>query len=213
MKKCLFFILAGLLFASCKETAIGETEFYFDSPQPINDSELSTIPSKYRGQYYQANQTTLCITDSIIFKESTIAYHKSRIDSVGTLKNGKFTTNDNRETFIAEQKGDSIYLKMFRDTLFSFSSRQKAKRINGQIVLSYKDSISWYIKILSLEKDSLKIKSLMTRNDYTKLKTLVTNIKINSDTSIVNINPTRREFRKILKTKDLGYDMKYKKVK
>ncbi|RWX00497.1 hypothetical protein [Flavobacterium cerinum] len=213
MKKCLLFILTGFLFASCKETAKGETDFFFDNPQPINDSELSTIPTKYRGQYNQENQTTLYITDYIIFKESTMAYHKSGIDSIGTLKNGKFTTNDNSETFTAEQKGDSVYLKMFRDTLFSFSPRQKAKHINGQIVLSYKDSISWYIKILSLEKDSLKIKFLMSRNDYTKLKPLVTNIKINSDTTIVNINPTRREFRKILKTKDLGYDMKYKKVK
>lgn len=215
MKKCFVFILSGLLFISCKENAItGETEFLFDDPQPINDSELSSIPVKFRGEYEKGNGKMLHITDSTIFQDQTVAYHKSGIDSIGTLKNGKFTARDNHETLYAEQKGDSVYFKgIFRDTIFSFSPIQRAKRVNGQLVLSYKDSVSWHIKIVAFEKDSLKIKSLMTREDYIKIQPLIKNSTTNSDTTIVNMKPTRKEFTKILKLKDFSHEMKFKKMK
>lgn len=52
MKKHLFFVICVIVLISCREkTPVGETEFYFDNSQPINDSELTSIPSKFIGNY------------------------------------------------------------------------------------------------------------------------------------------------------------------
>lgn len=139
-------------------------------------------------------------------------YPKSIIDSLGVLKNGKLTTNDTYEVLDAEIVGDSLYIKgIFGDTIFSFSPNKKAKRINGNLVISHKDSVYWGMNIISLKKDSLIIKYLSDKEDYNKIKSLVKNIEINDDTTVVRINPTRREFGRILKIKKFGWEQGYKK--
>lgn len=136
------------------------------------------------------------------------------IDSFGVFKNGKLTTNDTHEVLAAEIKGDSIYIiGIFVDTIFKFSPVHKMKRINGNLVVSSKDSIFWRANIISLTKDSLKIKYLTDKEDYNQIKPLVKNIKTNEDTTVVKINPTRREFARILKIKKFGWEQGYKRIK
>lgn len=212
MKK-LAIIIVIFSFLSCnKEIADGpiETYFYFESPQPVNDSELSSLPSKFRGKYF-IDDIELTITDKEIyhtyFEDGKIS--KSSLDSLKNIieyKNNKLIWLDDNEKLVydTEEEKDSIYYFRKRlDTVFSFSERQKAKRINGQLVLSTRDSVFWNVKILSLEKDSLKWKYFCCKTDYELLKPMVKDITINTDTSIVNIKPVRREFAKILSLKSL----------
>lgn len=214
MKKYLFLGLIGLVLYSCKETAKGETEFYFDNPQPINDSELNSIPSKFIGEYSNGENEVLIVSQAAIYKQFNAVYPKAMIDSLGTFKNGKIKANDTHEIFDAKIIGDSVYISgILGDTIFKFSPTQKAKRINGDLVISHKDSLFWKTNIITLRKDSLKIKFLSDREDYSQIKPLVKSIKINEDTTVVRINPTRREFGRILKIKKFGWEQGYKKVK
>jgi hypothetical protein len=221
MKKLIVITAIFSLF-SCKEHIAEETDgtaFYFDSPQPVNDSELSSLPSKFRGKY-QINDAELTITDKNIYysylEDGKLA--KSDLDSlkdVISYKGNKLVWTEGKRYIVYDVKDeqDSIYYFRTRlDTVFNFSDRQKAKRINGQLVLSTKDSIFWEVKMLSLEKDSLKWKYFSYKTDYELLKPIVKDIIINADTTVIHVKPSRREFSKILSLKTLSLN-KYKKIK
>ena len=201
---------------SCRDVqAEGGSVFYFDNPQPVNDSELSELPSGFRGTYNAGDRQRLVISDKIIYNETDFSETmlKSELDSVGGIyKNGKFML-DGQMYSAVEQKDSLLLTGVLKDTIFMLSLTQKAKRINGQLVLSTKDSVFWKVNIVSLQKDSLKIRHLSTPDDYIAIKSLVKNLKSTADTSVVNINPTRAEFRKILKIKKLGWEKGYKKIR
>lgn len=222
MKK-LIIITVIFSFLSCgKKIEEGpiETFFYFESPQPVNDSELRSLPSKFRGKYFINDDIELTITDKEIyhtyFEDGRLA--KSSLDSLKDVvkyNNNKLIWLDDNKRLVydAKEEKDSIYYFRKRlDTVFSFSERQKAKRINGQLVLSTRDSVFWDVKILSLEKDSLKWKYFCCKTDYEVLKPIVKDITVNADTSVVHIKPMRREFRKILSLNTLASN-KYIKIK
>lgn len=98
------------------------------------------------------------------------------------------------------------------DTIFRFSYNQKAKRIDGQLVLSERDSVFWKIKMITLEKNILKIKDIYLPEDLKKLDS-VTVIKGRMlDSTSYFIKPTRREFKNILKIKHFGTHQEYRKV-
>ena len=222
MKKIIIAIISLILF-SCKETKTEEmvsAYFYFDSPQPVNDSELSSFPTKFRGVYvyedmqmhiekefiyngyreeWKVAKTTLdSMKDIITYKEG------NRV----VIKEGKYLVE-----YKMKDEGDSLYLYRWRnDTVFRFSPTQKAKRVNGQLVLSTKDSIYWQVRMLSIKKDTLNWKYLTSSQDYIALKPIVKNMSINADTSQVYMKPTRKEFTKILLLDSLTVT-KYKKIK
>jgi len=192
--------------------------FFFENPQPIDDSELNSFPSKFRGLYMSSDSTFLRIDDNGIFQEycSKFRVPRQKLDSLKSeydLINGKLITKDRKETFDILKKGDSIELSQRdTDTLFRLSYNQKLKRINGQLVLSTRDSVFWNIKTISLENDVLKIKNIYLPEDLRKLDS-VTAIKSKMlDSLSYLIKPTKKEFKNILKIKKLGYDQEYAKV-
>lgn len=129
------------------------------------------------------------------------------------LVDGELITKDTKEKFDVFKKGDSIELvKKSIDTLFRLSYNQKIKRIDGHLVLSIRDSVFWKIEIVSLEKNVLKFKNIYSPEDLKKLDS-VTDIKGKMlDSLSYLIKPTRKEFKNILKTKNLGDDRQYTKV-
>lgn len=206
-----------LVLVSCKETVLTDSSFYFDSPQPVNDSELTAIPAKFRGVYLD-DETTLQIMEKGIFRDTPFetTLHKAELDSIEgryNLKEGKLTTHNPDRVYNAVTIGDSIHLSTItRDTLFIFSPRQKAKRLHGQIVLSTKDSTFWKVNILKLEEYTLKWKYFNDQEDYSKLSKLIKDLEANDDTTFVHVRPTRKEFIRLLNNRELGLEEKYKKL-
>lgn len=208
---------------SCKHS---ETEaipdgnnFYFENPQPINDSELSFFPNKFKGIYMSEDSLFLNITNNIIFSETVykFRFHKTQLDSLNEyfdVVDGKHVSKDKKEIFNSKKVGDSIeFASKNIDTIFKFSDSQKAKRINGDLILNEKDSIYWKVKLISLNKNTLTIKQLYSDDD---LKTMDSLTKINSkkiDSLTYIISPSRSEFKKFSKIKNFGYDSKFVKIK
>jgi hypothetical protein len=219
MKKLTYVFLSLIVFTSCKERVATESIVYFDTPQPVNDSELKSFPSKFLGQYVDEHNNTLVILDDLIVMESlyTNAIHKSELDSIKepySLKNGKLILHKSNQVYTVTEHKDSIYLSQIsKDTLFAFSPSQKAKRINGHVVLNYKDSTFWNINLLSIEKDSLRWKYIGNKSDYTNLKQVVKDIEASDDTTFIHVRPNRKEFKKMLALKNYGIDIKYLKKK
>jgi hypothetical protein len=220
MKK--YFLILGLLFVvSCKKAdAPAEEGFamYFEKPQPINDSELSKIPNKFRGVFMNTDSVYINIKENVILRESYSKYrfHKNEVDSIKgafDLVGNKYISKFNKDIFNYRYLGDTIEFSNKQiDTFFIFSNTQKAKRIDGQLVLNYKDSIFWKIKLMSLEKNILKIKYISSEEDLKRIDSIV---KVKSkmiDSSSFVLKPSRGEFKKIINLKHLGEDREFKKT-
>lgn len=221
MKKYLILLITILFFASCKERAaehpIGNT-YYYQEPQPINDSELNSIPNKFIGLYVNDDSTYLNVSRKLITNESFFKFriHKNSLDSLSKelIKvNGKYKFK-NETTFLEDKIiGDSIEFSQKQiDTFFIFSDKQKVKRINGKLVLSEKDSIYWQTKLVYLGKNELVIKYLYSDDDLRKMDS-ITKIKSKQlDSTTYLISPSRSEFKRFFEIKNFGYKSKYKKI-
>lgn len=220
MKKLALVFVLSVLMVSCKQSQVPAdgNNFYFENPQPINDSELSAIPNKYKGIYMSEDSLFLNISNTMIFseKENKFRFHKNEIDSLKQyfdVVNGKYISKDRKEIFNSKKVGDSIeFSSKDIDTIFKFSDTQKAKRINGYLVLNQKDSIYWKVKMISLNKSTLTIKQLYSDDDLKRMDSITkTHSKMLDSTSFV-IYPKRSEFKEFLKLKKFGFDQEYQKI-
>lgn len=220
MKK--YFFLLGLLFViSCKraEAEPFGLSFYFENPQPINDSELSKFPSKFRGVFMSSDSVYIDIKENIILQEyiNKFRFHKKGFDSIKNafdLVGNQYVSKYNKDVFNYRYLGDTVEFSNKQiDTFFIFSDVQKAKRINGQLVLNYKDSMYWDIKAINLEKNMLKIKHIYSEEDLKRIDSLTKVKSTMIDSSSFLLKPSRNEFKRILNLKMLGETREYKKVK
>jgi hypothetical protein len=219
MKK--YFLILGLLFVvSCKraEAEPFGFSFYFEKTQPINDSELSKLSSKFRGVFMNSDSVYLNITEKMILREyyNKSRFHKKELDSIMEgfdLVGAQYISKLNKEVYDYKYVGDSVEFSNKQiDTFFIFSDKQRAKRIEGQLILNYKDSIYWKVKAICLEKNMLKIKYIYSEEDlkrmdsFTKIKSAII------DSSSFIICPSRNEFKQILNLKNLGNEQEYSRV-
>jgi hypothetical protein len=225
MKKIFVILIVIIVSSSCKKAdaaaePYGSFTFYFENPQPINDSELNGVPSKFKGIYIASDSTFLRIEEDRILREYIFKFKVQRkemdslkLKSEYDLIDGKLITKDTKDKFDIKVVGDSIELSQKNtDTLFRLSYNQKVKRIDGQLVLSTRDSIFWKVEIVSLEKNIVTFKKLYLPEDLNKLDS-VTFIKGKMlDSLCYLIQPTRKEFKNILQIKNLGDDRDYIKV-
>jgi PBP1b-binding outer membrane lipoprotein LpoB len=221
MKKYILLLFFIILFSSCKQAETLPADSFslcFENPQPINDSELNSIPNKFLGVYMNSDSIFLKIQENIIFLESHNKFriHEKYLDSLKDgfkIINDKFYLKDNDKTFESKKIGDSIELtEKFIDTIFIFSKSNKAKRISGNLVLNQKDSIYWKVKLISLNKNSLKIKQLYSDSDLKRLDSITKFHSKMIDSTSFLIKPSRGEFKKIVKLKNLGFDQIYDKI-
>lgn len=206
---------------SCKQSEVPAdgNNFYFENLQPINDSELSSFPSKFRGIYMSEDSLFLNITNNMIFseREYKFRFHKNQLDSLNEyfdVIDGKYISKYKNEIFNSKKVGDSIdFVSKNIDTLFFFSETKKAKRINGDLILNEKESNYWKVKLLSLNKKTLNVKVLCSDDDLKKIDSIT---KIHSkkiDSLSYIISPSRSEFKRFSKIKNFGFDSKFLKVK
>ncbi|MEO0037710.1 MAG: hypothetical protein RIQ59_921 [Bacteroidota bacterium] len=220
MKKIIVLFILSVLIFSCKksEAVPFGYNFYFEAPQPINDSELSAFPNKFKGIYINSDSTCLNITDNVIFYESEtkFRFHKKQIDSLKQyfdIVDGKYISKNTNEIFRFCKVGDSVEFKSKNiDTIFKFSDSQKAKRINGCLVLSERDSIYWRVKLICLNKKTITIKQLFSEDDLKRIDSITKiHSKLIDSTSFI-ITPMRIEFARFFKLKKLGFDQIYIKI-
>ena len=195
---------------SCKDVSAVEpfgNTYYFESPQPINDSELNSIPNKYLGIFMNSDSSYLHIKNNIILTEKKYTFYvnKMHLDSLKDdfeIINGKFISKISKEIYNYRELKDSIQLtNKDIDTFFIFSNSQKAKRINGHLILNEKDSIFWTVKFLSLNKKNLKITHIFSDDDLKKMDSITKNKSVMIDSSSFIFKPSRREFSKFINLK------------
>jgi hypothetical protein len=222
MKKIILLVVLGILSFSCKKIRMRPCPdcfiFYFENPQPENDSEMDHFPNRFRGLYKDKDSAFLRIEEDRIIYQYFWKYkiHKIEFDSIKQefeIIGNQVLNKASNEKSLIKVKGDSVeFTKIAIDTFFRLSYYQKLKRIDGQLVLSTKDSIFWKTQFLSLKNNTLKIKEIYLPGDLKKLDS-VTVIKGKMlDSMSYLIKPTRREFKSMLKIKNFGMDKEYIKI-
>lgn len=220
MRALFITILLILFLTSCKDKAAEPpVAFYFSGPQPQGDSEISRIPSKYTGNYRIGDNGILHIEKNVIWNEYPRQTEISRaeFDSLKAecqFRNGAWIMKDTGMQFRVTQR-DSIFLVNYKytDTSFILGPDTKAKRIHGSLVISEKDSIVWNVHLLQKSHDTLYLRGFYYKDDYSMLKQIVKNVKANADTTIVTLNPTRKEFISILRNSKKLEGQSYKRIK
>jgi hypothetical protein len=216
-----YFLILGLLFVvSCKRAEAEPLglSFYFEKTQPINDSELAKLPSKFRGVFMNSDSVYLNITEKMILREyyNKFRFHKNELDSIKDgfdLVGAQYISKLDKEIYDYKYVGDSVEFSNKQiDTFFIFSDKQKAKRIDGQLILNYKDSIYWKVKAIRLEKNMLKIKYIYSEEDLKRMDSLTKIKSVIIDSSSFIICPSRNEFKQILNLKNLGKEQEYMRV-
>ncbi|MEO7976361.1 hypothetical protein [Flavobacterium sp.] len=220
MKKVILILAIITCIVSCKkaDACVDCLTFNFENPQPDNDSELDRFPNKFRGLYRNQDSVFIRIEEDRIIREqfdrNTI--HKLALDSLNGeyyIIDGILTMKNTKDKYDMKPKGDSIELiQKFTDTLFRFSYNEKAKRIDGQLVLSTRDSVFWHVEFVSLTKNKIKFRNIYYTEDLQSLDSLTTIKSKMLDSLSYLIRPTRSEFKKILKIKKLGSDQEYLKI-
>lgn len=222
MKRLFVFLALSPFLFSCKRTndLPIEENFFFEQPQPVNDSELNKFPSKFLGKYVDKDSMYFEIQKTIMLSGSDhkVKFHKKEMDSLAKMglsySAGRVTEMETGKSYTTTVVGDSIMVDFkYRDTIFQFSNSQKAKRINGCLVLSYKDSIYWRVKYLSLDKGRLSIKTLAFDTDIQKLDSITKIKSVKLDSATYVFTPSRHEFSRILKCRTLGYESVYDLLK
>jgi len=222
VRKIILIVAITISFVSCKKVRIRPCPdcfiFYFENPQPENDRELDHFPLRYTGLYINKDSSFLRIKeDRMIFKYfGTYRIHKTEFDSIKEeflIVGNEATNKTTQEKSFIYVKGDSIEFKeTFLDTFFRLSYYNKLKRIDGQLVVSKKDSIFWTTEIMSLNNKTLKIKEIYLPGDLKKIDS-ITEIKGEKiDSMSYLLKPTRTEFKRILKIKKLGINQEYIKI-
>jgi len=221
MKKIVVLVVVSFMLFSCKDKVAESPDgytFYFNNPQPINDSELTSIPNKFIGEYVNSDSVVIKITKNAITSEnlSKFKFPKNQIDSLKTefnFANGKYISKINNTVFDYKMVGDSAeFASKEIDTVFIFSASQKAKRINEFLILNEKNEKYWQVRLVNLKKNKLEIKYLYAEKDLIRMDSIT---KIHSktiDSTTFIINPTRREFAKFLQLKNFGYQQVYTKT-
>jgi len=83
MKKHFLFFVVLIVLVSCKKTRL-ENNVYFEEPQPINNKELTKIPSKFIGTFLHNDSVYLNIDEHLVtyLNNYKIRIHKSELDSL-----------------------------------------------------------------------------------------------------------------------------------
>lgn len=222
MQKIFLIVVTMIFLVSCKKIRARPCPdcfiFYFKNPQPENDTELDHFPVRFRGLYINKDSSFLIIKeDRMIYKYfGTYKMHKTEFDTIKkdyVMISNQATNKISKEKLLMHVQGDSIEFKeTYLDTFFRLSYYNKLKRIDGQLVLSKKDSIFWTTEIISLNSKTLKIKEIYFPDDLRKIDSITAIKGEKLDSMSYLIKPTRTEFKKILKVKKIGIDQEYKKI-
>ena len=222
MRKFIILSVIVLSLFSCKndmEIPANGLKLYFENPQPVNDSEISKIPNAFIGLYEEDESSYLRVDQDAVLWDYHLKFkiHKNFVDSLKVnfkLVDGKMIDRKTNEAYAVSDCGDSLLLdNISTDTLFKFSKTQRAKRINGSLVLNSKDSVYWNIKTLDTHKDRLTMRFFYSQKDRERMDSIMKTKSKMLDSTAYVLNPSRNEFRKILKLKKLGEEHNFKRVK
>ena len=209
MKDTLYILLVVCL------TSCGDYEYVrFETAQPDGVNESKSFNRKVKGEYINCSNPDdiLIVTNNLILNSRTLKFktHRNDLEFDSTITINRNDDNGLRELFIREGyeieiNGDTINaIQTDIDTVFRISKNQVLKKFKGSYFLNFKrDENFWDVNRLSLTKDTLLVGQISPSDTLLHFD-FVSKIKefddSDSTTTIeYSINPSRKEFKKLMK--------------
>jgi len=214
------------LLLSCDKNA--NHVLLFEGPQPMNGNDLKEFSSSLQGKYIKEEDSSFLLIDKNKIIEVSMyswMFSQNQLDSTeGVDIHDKKSIVDyyKKQGFEASVIGDSIWIKVIMtDTLFRFSDNSKLRKYKGNYFLNtevYEGA--WEVCKLELLKDKQLKLSYIYPEDSTevdKMEKITAVSIINQDSESYQqeykINPSKKEFKKIVREEDFVEGVKiYKKV-
>jgi hypothetical protein len=189
----------------------------FETPQPEGQTNENTIPKKLIGEYFSLEDSSrLNITFGQITKTliSDLSLHKSELDSSDRLtfnKDSTFSQTDSKMRIDFIVKGDSVFEHViYKDTIFDASKGDVLKKLKGYYFLNRQTTKNdWVVTKLTKTKKGLTLGSVTKKEDIDNLRELT---ETKSDT-IKKFRPTRKQFRRFIKTNGFNDQETFIKIK
>lgn len=228
MKKYIFLIAVCTLL-SCGEKIHESIDFL--EPQPVGVKNETAFNKKYQGSYYNASEKSfLEIQSNHMIRKQSIAliYFRSAIND-STFKGD--INNDNDVVRVFRQEGidvdsiraDSIYTQYsVIDTLFDFNTavdRNLCRYLKGDYFLNYTDDVllsSWKVRRMHLHASRLTFSYIVPTDSLFATLDVKNKNKIEGDSNTITryqINPDKKELRKLVKKNIFQQDEYWIKVK
>ena len=216
MKKVALSLLIIGLFTSCKEAVLENSFICFDQSQPVNVSDIASVPSKNQGNFVLSDLSNLEVQQKYILRKKldTIVVSKSDLDSLVNMeyKNGYVYDKDNHKSFKAISKNDTItWNEVQVDTLFSFADNEIAKWYKSSVILNKKVNGNFQVNYIQYSKSGVKLVQLGTKKDLDnilyKIHIPTTFETKDKDTLHAILSPSRADFRKLLRMKGMEFEL------
>ena len=209
----IFTIIMG--FTSCEE----ETEVHFE--EPMGKKELTSFDNDLIGSYIgELDSSVIEVGNTWIIHSGTtyFKYSKTLIDSASHLifEGNLIIDTVENVSYDYLTDGDSIVFgENWIDTIFNISYNQLLMKDNKRYYLNYNEGADWIVRTLDVDKailkiGRLKIDSLKLVHQYTEVSRDTLD---NGEIDHHIISPTKKEFKKIMKSDVFEYDQEYLKNK
>lgn len=198
-------IVSFLLFTECGP------EVKYKVAQPNNRQNLEAIPDNFLGRYSNISDSTILeITKKSIYKVWK-SNEQMPLDSI--IKDLKFKVYC--DTVINLNDGFKIDIKFTEDVkkvlvsaqerLFNISDSNLIRKYSDFCFLNYKTKDGyWLVKVIRMKGDYLEFTDLINSKDIDNIDNLtrVTTVKDSTNsTQEYQLSPSRRELRRILRSK------------
>lgn len=216
MKKSVLFFSVFISIISCNKRV--DSYIDFAENQPLGVDEISEIPKSFFGTYISSDSTFISIEkDKIIqkwFDEQKISIKEKDSVTYLTFDKNYVIDNDTKQKAIFITKNDSIYWEMkHSDTIF----------VKDEVLKLYKDAIILntiiedriFVDIYKKNNSQIRKFSITSKEDFEKLKKeikLEGQLNLKETDTTITINPSKSQFRKLLRLKDFSYETIYNKI-
>ncbi len=216
MKKSVLFFSVFISIISCNKRV--DSYIDFAENQPLGVDEISEIPKSFFGTYISSDSTFISIEkDKIIqkwFDEQKISIKEKDSVTYLTFDKNYVIDNDTKQKAIFITKNDSIYWEMkHSDTIF----------VKDEVLKLYKDAIILntiiedriFVDIYKKNNNQIRKFSITSKEDFEKLKKeikLEGQLNLKETDTTITINPSKSQFRKLLRLKDFSYETIYNKI-
>jgi hypothetical protein len=199
MKKTLY-ILLMIFLMSC-----GDYEYVrFEKPQPDGVKRSVSFNKKVKGEYVNCSNSDdkLIISVKLILNSRTIKLksHRNDLELDSTIFVNRNNDNELKKLF------DTINASQtYIDTIFQISENQILKKFKGSYFLNFKENENfWNVSRLDINKDILLIGQITPSDTLLRFDFVVKNEEFNKSDSTTtteySINPSKKEFKKLMKS-------------
>lgn len=185
----------------------------FTEPMPLNGKVLDKFPKRYRGVYVnKSDDSRLYVNEKGIVREYdyTFRLHRDSLETGDSLSNDTIFHIAEGDFDVIAVQGEYLteHVHWF-DTLFVVDEFPYLKKYKGYLFLNSLDQYGYEVRQMKLKKGVLEINSISTPEEIALLNEFEEN---DSDTVASPYSPTKREFKKFIRSEGFSEGEQFVKI-